>query len=110
MQGLSPAPATYQVQQCVNPPEALEQRRAPGAGRFLLEQVDRAPVPALGGESECGLDLVDPLLRHIGPGDSRPARRETLRDHGPKPAGNPSDRDYPVIEAAHMGETGFEPV
>ena len=45
--GSPAAPAADQVDEPVDPAEALDQRRAPAAHRLLVEQVDRAAVPAL---------------------------------------------------------------
>ena len=59
VQRLPAAPAADQVQQAVDPAEALDQRRAPGPRRLLVEQVDGAPVPALGRQPELGADRVE---------------------------------------------------
>ena len=48
VQRLSPAPAADQVNEAVDPTEALDQRRAPSAGGILVEEVDGAAVPPLG--------------------------------------------------------------
>ena len=71
VQRLPAAPAADQVDEPVDAAEALDQRRAPGAGGVLVEQVDRAPVPALGRQAEVGGERVERPLVAAGSGDRR---------------------------------------
>ncbi len=98
VQRLSPAPAADQVDEPVDPAEALDQRRAPGARGVLVEQVDGAPVPALGRKAQVGGDRVERLLGAIGAGNRRAGLGELLGDERPEAAADSGDRDYAVIK------------
>ena len=109
VQRLSAAPAADQVDEPVDPPEALDQRRAPAVHGVLVEQVDGAAVPALGGDAEARTDRVEQPLVAIRPGDGGASRREPSGNQRPKPTTYPGDCNHPTVEAIHMGEAGFEP-
>ena len=80
--GCPAAPAADQVDQPVDPAEALDQRRAPAAHRLLVEQVDRAPVPALRRDPSSS-----PASRRASPGCDRSRRPSPPpRQAAPPPA------------------------
>ena len=97
VQRLSPAPAADQVDEPVDPAEALDQRRAPAARRVLVEQVDRAPVPALG-RDRARRERVERLLVAVGPGDGRPGLGQPRRHQRPQPAADAGDRDHAAVK------------
>ena len=109
VQRLSPTPTADQVEESVDPAEALDQRRAPVAGGFVVEQIDGATVPALGGDAELGGEGVEAVLIAVGAGDGRARAGESLGDHGPQPTADSGDGVHAAVEATHMGEAGFEP-
>ena len=90
VQRLPATPAADQVQQAVDPAEALEQRRAPGPRRLLVEQVDRAPVPALRRQPQPSPHLIDPRLVAVGAGDGGPSCRQPLGDDRPQATADPA--------------------
>jgi hypothetical protein len=102
VQRLSPAPAADEVEEAVDAAEALDEGGAPAAGRVLVEQVDRAPIPALGRQAKINGEGVECLLTALGPGDDRPFRRQPLGNHRAKAAADASDRNYPALKHADI--------
>ena len=90
VQRLPAAPAADQVDEPVDPPEALDQRRAPAARRLLVEQVDGAPVPALAGmPRSAAIDSSTSGLRSV-PATVAPASASRAATSGPSPPPTPA--------------------
>ena len=98
VQRLPAAPAADQVDQPVDPAEALDQPVAPAPHRILVGQVDRPPVPALGASPSSLAQRLDVLLPAVGPGDGRPGLGQPLGHQRPEPTADPGDRDHPSLE------------
>ena len=109
VQGLSPAPAADEVDEGVDPAEALDEGGAPGARGVLVEEVDGATVPAVLGDGQLRGERVEGALVPVGPGHDRPGLSEARGHHRPQPPTDPGDGDNAAVEGTHMGEAGFEP-
>ncbi len=105
VQRLAATPAPDQVDEPVDPAEALGEPRAPLAGRVLVQQIDLATVPAPGRQAQLGAERVECLLAAVGPGDGRPRRRQFRGDQGAQATADPGNRDHPSLKRLAADQT-----
>ncbi len=86
------------MDEAVDPAEALDESGAPGARGVLVEEVDRAAVPALGRKVEVGGKGVECSLVAVGPCDGGASRGEPFGDKRSEATADSGDCDHSIVK------------